>query len=79
MGGWEWMTMALLAVVMLTGSIGAAIAYQSGPPPVVGTFDFAYVGFVVVWGALFFDEIPDGFSALGMMMIVLAGILSLRK
>lgn len=79
MGPQEWLAMGLLAAAILVGSIGAAIAYQSGPPAVVGTFDFAYVGFAVVWGLLFFGEIPDGFSVLGMVMIVLAGILSLRQ
>lgn len=75
----EWSAMALLAVAILIGSIGTAIAYQSGPPSVVGTFDFAYVGFAVVWGLLFFGEVPDGFSLLGMVMIVLAGTLSVRQ
>lgn len=79
MGPREWMTMALLAVATLIGSIGTAIAYQSGPPSVIGTFDFAYVGFAVLWGFLFFHELPDGLSILGMIMIVLAGILSLRQ
>lgn len=79
MGSREWMTMALLAVATLIGSIGTAIAYQSGPPAIVGTFDFAYVGFAVLWGLLFFKELPDGLSILGMTMIVLAGILSLLK
>lgn len=41
MGGREWLAMALLAMVILIGSIGAAIAYQAAPSPVVGTFDFA--------------------------------------
>ena len=79
MGSQEWMTMALLALITLVGSIGTAIAYQSGPPSVVGTFDFAYVGFAVLWGLLFFGEVPDGLSVLGMAMIVLAGILSVRQ
>lgn len=79
MGPREWLAMALLAVAILIGSIGAAIAYQSGPPSVVGTFDFAYVGFAVVWGLLFFAETPDGFSVVGMVMIVVAGVLSIRK
>lgn len=78
MGLREWLAMALLAVAILIGSIGAAIAYQSGPSSVIGTFDFAYVGFAVVWGFLFFGETPDGFSILGMVMIVLAGTLTLR-
>ena len=71
--------MLLLAAAILIGSVGAAIAYQNGPPAVVGVFDFAYVGFAVIWGAVFFAEIPDGITLAGMALIVFAGILSLRQ
>lgn len=71
--------MSLLAVAMLVGSIGAAVAYQSGPPAMIGAFDFAYVGFAVIWGQVFFSEVPDAVSTMGMMLIVGAGILSLRQ
>ncbi|PRD41734.1 EamA/RhaT family transporter [Phyllobacterium phragmitis] len=79
MGGAEWISMGLLAAAILIGSIGAAIAYQSGPPAIIGAFDFAYVGFAVVWGMVFFAEMPDLTSTLGMILIVGAGILSLRQ
>lgn len=79
MGGAEWLSMLLLAMAILIGSVGAAIAYQNGPPAVVGIFDFAYVGFAVIWGALFFAEIPDALTLAGMALIVLAGVLSLRQ
>ena len=45
----------------------------------IGTFDFAYVGFAVLWGVVFFSDIPDGLSVLGMLMIVGAGVISLRQ
>ena len=79
LGASEWIAMALLAGAILIGSIGAAIAYQNGPPAVIGTFDFAYVGFAVIWGLLLFGEFPDSVSLLGMACIVIAGILSLRQ
>ncbi|MBC07211.1 DMT family transporter [Thalassospira sp.] len=72
-------TMAILAASILIGSIGAAIAYQNGPPAMIGTFDFAYVGFSFVWGVLFFAETPDALSLIGIIMIVAAGIMSLRQ
>ena len=79
MGPTEWMSMTLLAAAILIGSIGAAIAYQNGPPAMIGAFDFAYVGFAVIWGLVFFAEVPDVISTLGMLLIVGAGILSLRR
>lgn len=78
MGTGEWKTMSLLAVAILIGSVGAAVAYQNGPPSMVGTFDFAYVGFAVIWGLVFFAEFPDAISIAGIVLIVIAGILSVR-
>ena len=75
----QWMAMGLLAAAILVGSIGTAFAYQSGPSSVVGTFDFAYVGFAVIWGYIFFRETPDILSMTGMALIVLAGTLSVRQ
>jgi len=54
MGPSERLSISLLAAAILIGSIGAAIAYQSGPPAMIGAFDFAYVGFAVLWGLVFF-------------------------
>jgi len=72
-------TMAILAASILIGSIGAAIAYQNGPPAMIGTFDFAYVGFSFVWGVVFFAETPDALSLIGIVLIVGAGIMALRQ
>lgn len=79
MGVGEWAAMGLLATAILIGSVGAAIAYQNGPPSIIGTFDFAYVGFALLWGMVFFAEVPDFGSLAGMALIVAAGIMSLRQ
>lgn len=79
LGRAELLSMALLAAAILVGSVGAAIAYQSGPPAVVGIFDFAYVGFAVIWGVVFFGQTPDTTTLVGILLIVLAGSLSLRQ
>lgn len=79
MGQAEWISMGLMAAAILIGSIGTAVAYQNGPPSVIGTFDFSYVGFAVVWGMIFFAEVPDVTSILGIILIVGAGIASLRQ
>ena len=79
MGPSQLFSMALLAIAILIGSIGAAIAYQNGPSSVIGIFDFAYVGFAVLWSVLFFAEMPDGISILGIVLIVVAGVFSLRQ
>ena len=63
---------------MLVGSVGAAVAYQSGPAPVVATFDYAYLVFAGLWGALLFAEVPDPPTAVGMAMIAVGGALAVR-
>lgn len=75
----EWMVMALLATATLIGSIGTAIAYQSGPASMVSTYDFAYLAFAALWGLVFFGEVPDALSAIGIALIATGGILSVRR
>ncbi|MGI9291822.1 MAG: DMT family transporter [Gammaproteobacteria bacterium] len=79
MVGSDWLVMGLLTTAILIGSIGTAIAYQMGPPSILGTIDFAYVGFAAGWGFLFFAEVPDKVTATGMIMIVAAGLLAVKR
>ncbi len=84
-GGWtdlgrtEWSVLALLAAVIVVGSLGAAIAYQAAPSSIVATFDYAYLAFATLWGLLVFAEIPDALTLLGIVMIATAGILAVRR
>lgn len=75
----EFLAVGLLGIAILVASIGTAVAYQNGPSSVVATFDFAYVGFAVIWGLVFFSELPDLMSLSGMLLIVIAGIVSIRQ
>jgi drug/metabolite transporter (DMT)-like permease len=74
-----WLTLGFLAASGVIGGIGAAFAYQVGPPATVATFDFAYVGFAVLWGVLFFAEVLDPVTLTGMALIIVAGVLSVRR
>ncbi len=75
----EWRIMALLAIAFVVGSIGAAIAYQKGPPSIIAVYDYSYVAFAIVWGVLIFAEIPSSLVTAGIVMIVAAGIVSIRQ
>lgn len=79
MGVAEWRTTAILASLILVASVGTAVAYQAAPASTVGTFDFAYVGFALIWGALFFAERPDNVALVGIILIVVAGVLAVRR
>jgi drug/metabolite transporter (DMT)-like permease len=79
MGSLEWLALGLLATAILIGSVGAAVAYQAGPSSIVATVDFSYLAFATVWGLVFFAEVPDAITVTGMIMIVAAGVLSVRR
>ncbi|MDJ0627480.1 MAG: DMT family transporter [Rhodobacter sp.] len=70
---------AALAAVILVGSVGAAIAYQNGPPATVAAFDYSYLVFSLIWGSIFFREWPDAASTLGIAIIAAAGFLALSR
>ena len=83
-GGWkplglrEVIVILVLAAIITIGNICTAIAFQQGRSATVATFSFSYIPFVTMWGFLFFGEVPDLRTIIGIMMIVVAGILSLR-
>ncbi len=82
-GAWKTMdlqlvgTLVALAVFILIGSVGAAIAYQLGPPNTVAAFDYSYLVFSLIWGGLFFAEVPNTLGLIGILVIVGAGFLAL--
>lgn len=75
MGVREWALMALLAVLIVAVSTGVALAYQSGPAAIIGTFDYAYLAFAVLWSFIIFLEAPDGATIIGVVLIAAAGAL----
>ena len=72
-----WAIMATFGVVMVAITACTAKAYQSGPSAIVGTFDYSYLAFVSLWGVLFFAERFDGPIAIGILLIVAAGLMVL--
>lgn len=69
--------MMVLAVAILIGSVGAAYAYQNGKPAVIATLDYSYLPFSLIWGVIFFSEIPGLVAIGGISIIVFAGVLIL--
>lgn len=78
--GWPELTVLVLAfsgfasVCNLTGNICLTRAYQAAEPSWLAPFDYSYLGFVVFWGALLFDDPLDGLTLTGMGLIAVAGI-----
>lgn len=79
MDGSEWAAMGVMAAAIVIGSVGAAFAYQAGRSSTVVTFDFAYVAFAAIWGAVLFAEEPSPRAMLGIVLIVIAGVVAVRR
>jgi drug/metabolite transporter (DMT)-like permease len=77
--GWHPLELWVLAVIPLcsclnlTANIGLAKAYQSAEASWLAPFDYSYLIFATFWGAVFWSDLPDGYTVLGMVMIAGAG------
>ncbi|NRB33128.1 MAG: DMT family transporter [Rhizobiaceae bacterium] len=84
-GQWSAITTsdALVLIVLAAFAVGNGMllagAYQAAPPPTVATFEYSYLVFVAIWDIVFFTLMPSAPSILGMVMIVCAGLLVIRR
>ena len=82
-GSWvpvDWKLIGILAVLscaIVAGGVGAAVAYQHGPPTTIAAFDYSYLIFGLIWGIVFFSESPSWISIIGIGLIFIAGLLAL--
>lgn len=73
---------ATLAGVSVTGMGGTLLmfaAYRAAPPVVVAPTQYSQIVFAALFGALFFDEPMTADTAIGMVVIAVAGILVLAR
>ena len=75
----EWTVIALLSILTVTIGMALAGAYRSAPPSTVATFDYSYLVFMVLWDLLFFATAPNLTTAFGIVLIVAAGLLVMRR
>ncbi len=75
----EWGVVAMLAALMVGNSLAVSAAYQSAPPFIIATFDYNYLIFMTAFGFFLFSEVPESQTVIGMLMIVAAGIMVVRR
>lgn len=75
----DWFVLLVLAGFAVTIGMALAGAYQAAPSSTVATFEYSYLVFVAVWDILFFGIAPTLASITGMILVVAAGLLVLRR
>lgn len=75
----DWLVLLLLTGLAIVIGMMLAGAYQSAPPALISTFEYSYLVFVAVWDILIFGLAPDWASVTGMILIVVAGLLALKR
>jgi len=75
----EWTVIAVLTLLMVGNGLVLPAAYQLAPTVIIATFDYCYLIFATLLGYLLFAEVPDIQSVLGMVMIVSAGLIIVRR
>ena len=75
----DWLVLILLAGFAIFIGMILAGAYQTAPPSVVSTFEYSYIVFAVIWDIVIFGTTPNAFSVTGMTLIVVAGLMVLRR
>lgn len=77
----DMLLMSLTGVIGAIGFFALAQAYRIAEATVVAPFEYAMLLMGVIWGFLFWQEVPDFFSVLGMILVVCSGmiVLPLRK
>jgi drug/metabolite transporter (DMT)-like permease len=84
MRGWVWPTpwdgflMCSCGAIAAIGLTALTQAYRVSQASVVAPFEFTFAFWGVLWGWLFWGDLPDNWGWAGMTIIILAGIYVLR-
>lgn len=78
--GWVWpdtrdaLLMGACGAIAAVGLTLLTLAYRNGQNSVVAPYEFTFAFWGVLWGWLFFSDLPDALGWLGIAVIVLGGI-----
>lgn len=69
----------VLLFLVVAIQMGLAGAYKAARPTVVATFDYSYLIFAALWDFLVFSTTPGGTTGFGILLIIAAGLLVIRR
>ena len=77
-----WRDFALLAVCGLIAAIGfycLTQAYRVAPSSLVAPFEYASLPWALLWGYLFWGDLPGTTTVLGILIVVMSGLYIIRR
>jgi len=69
-----WWSLVTLGVSGTFGQVFLTRAYRLSRASIVSPYTFGGVVFSILWGYVFWSEVPDAYSWIGILLIALAGI-----
>ena len=74
LAGWhEWALLCLMGFFGTVGHFVLILAYQRAPASTLAPYLYAQIAFATLGGWLFFSQVPDGVSLIGMALITVCG------
>jgi drug/metabolite transporter (DMT)-like permease len=73
-----WFALFLIGTVSTAAQILLTRAYGHAPAAQVGPFSYGTVVFAALFGWALWSEVPDALSAAGTLLVIVAGILTIR-
>lgn len=70
----EWVLMTYVAVCAFVAMLLIIAAYRTGEAVVVAPMQYSQILWAVLFGLLFFDEVPDAATALGAAVVMASGL-----
>lgn len=83
--GWQqpapeaWLLLALLGLLGTSGQLLMTQAYRLAKPSLVGVYAYSSVVYAMLLGWVFWAEIPSLWTWLGTLVIVVAGLINLKR
>ena len=71
--------MAFLGLIAAFGFYALTQAYRVSPPTIVAPFEFTALVWAVLWGFVFWGEIPDIFVVTGIVIVVASGLYVIHR
>lgn len=75
----DFLLLIVIGFVAATGTYCLSQAYKISQASVVAPFEYFAIPISVVWGYMFWQELPNGVQFIGIIMIISSGIYVLRR